>query len=318
MTIAMRRFVLFIFILFSCVFQMTTRASEYKDGLQAFDPVITKVKGKRVLIKKGIDSIEEGDRFIAYDELDRGKAVIRIFKVGKNLAVGKVIEGRARKGWILELEEAPKRSGSRRSPSSFEYGDITTDRPVFSKNSMRLRNSVGILGGTSANTMSVGIPGEEDSVTTASMLGSTSEFHLYFDVSLSRSFSLVLSAGQQEFQAAGEVDGDICNESSFCEINVKYLVGVAMLRYHWVVGSFEPWLALGGGMIKPDDKQKTTNVFDESSIEATGIAVGSLGLEWRAFRRLSVQVQGRYTRQLHEGETVAEVISVLGGLAFHF
>ena len=296
-------------LLLTLSFSLTTSA-EFGDEAE-----VLRVRGSKVLISINGESIAAGDLLLALDDDDKRKGVIRIKKVGKNKAIGKIIKGKAQKGWILERYKRKSKTARKRRNKNLEAPSQDLTEPQ-EENSGNSKLTLGFLGGYSLGSMSVAIPNTAGSTTAADMTGNSIEYHLFINYRLGRKLHLLATVGQQSLDVAGTIDDNSCTNSNDCTTKINYLTGTALLKYQFSSGNFAPWMAAGLGVMNPTSTESTA--VDATSVGTTSVIVASAGTDWLISHKWSIPLQLRYVFFFPSDGVSTSMITGLLGLGYHF
>lgn len=230
---------------------------------------VTQVKGKKALIDLETDSAFAGDRFFVVDEAGKKRGLLTIVQVKGQRAVADINKGSASAGFKLVLA---KPGASTKSAEGRSKGDSLTSTTSIAT---KLQPGWGLMGNMIMGSMSAKFRGSTTSTTrTTNMAGTNFGFEGYYDYTFGNSWSLRMSGAYQMFNLSGSTEGLDCKGSNTCTVNISYLAGYGLMRYHFNHGQFATWAGLGGGMLLPVGT--SSNVISTASINMVyGVAFGA-------------------------------------------
>ena len=252
---------------------------------------VTQVKGANVLID-GADSggITEGTKYFVVVG-GKKSAVIQITKVKGSKAIAKIIKGTAAAGGsVVGAAKGGKTAGrKRRSEENTPFGDMT----------------VGAYLGYSMDSQTV-----KQTNTTLSMSGSGISLKGFGDLPISGSLGATVRAGFEQFGVTTSANG-----TSY-STKITYLTGDLLLRYHFMEGSIVPFASIGVGIYFP--MSKSSNSLIESQISATTVLLVNAGLNYSVTDAIYVSGIAEYGLFPPSGQVTTNVISLRGGVGYHF
>jgi hypothetical protein len=203
---------------------------------------VTTVKGKSVVITLDGESVDPGQKVELFDTAGKKRGIIQISKTNKNgtKAVGKLIVGKAQKGWTTDS------------------GRDTTAPTALSSSKKKL--SYGAILGFSMDSMTVTQASEE-----VDLSGTGYGVKGAFDFAFSESFQLRGRGGAEFFSASGDSNtGAVCTN---CEVEITYITLEGMAQYYLNNSKYSFWVGAGGAIAHP--ASSTSNAIDADSLSTT-------------------------------------------------
>ena len=238
---------------------------------QAWAAKVTQVKGKKALIDLESDSAYVGDKFFVVDAAGKRRGLVTIVQIKGSRAVADVNKGSATAGFKLVLAK-PGSGQAKGSSKSVSSKSSSTSSAVSSK----LQPGWGLMGNMIMGSMSAKFRGSEppNETRTTNMTGTNFGFEGFYDYTFGSNFSLRMSGAYQMFNLNGSTVNNDCRGSNTCTVNISYLGGYGLLRYHFNHGAFASWAGIGGGMLLP--LGTSSNVISTASINMVyGVAFGA-------------------------------------------
>jgi len=215
---------------------------------------IEKVGKKQIrIIIDSADPLTKGDYLKASDK--KGKATIKIIRVGKRKAIGKVRKGKVRKGMKLTRMKLPNKGKKSKAMADGS----------FSKNSAKKKSNLqwGALVGGTMNSMSVKLSNSTADMTGMGFLGKViAELpmgSLFFRGGL----------GVQTFLAEKKISTAECNGATTdCKTEIMFLSLDGLGRWNFIDGAgLDMWIGLGAGVLFPISHD--TNALKNDSVKQT-------------------------------------------------
>jgi hypothetical protein len=221
-------------------------------SFSAHAATVTTVKGKGVVISLDGETVEKGQKVELFDSNGKKRGVIQINKLNKSgtKAAGKLIVGKAQKGWTTDAnsDATASSSSSYDSNKKLRYGGIIG----FSMDDMTV--SLAANGDVDLSGTGYGVKGA-------------------FDFSLSEKFQLRGRGGVEFFSASGDSAGVSALECTNCEVDITYVTLEGMGQFYLSKSKYSFWIGGGGALAHP--ASGSSNAIDTDSLSTTSaIQVG--------------------------------------------
>ncbi|MCB0421124.1 MAG: hypothetical protein KDD61_09010 [Bdellovibrionales bacterium] len=244
----------------------------FQNNAQAHE--VSKVKGKKVLIT--VEDGEMGQNLLFYTLTPSGKktGIVKIMKVKNSRAIGKILKGKVKAGYLLQLRE---KKGQKSAQKSSDRKSNRRDKTSDATGNMYW----GGIFGFATSSMSVKFANDAG---TADLTGSGMSAKGLFDFALFNSLWFRGLVGAEIFDVKGTAKDSAgaataaCNNSSECKVALTYLSADLWGRYIFSKGGFRPWVGAGFLLLFPLSKEVTA--LDEKSVTNTSnFALGG-GFDW--------------------------------------
>ncbi len=223
-------------------------------SLPVYAATVTTVKGKSVVISLQDETVDKGQRVELFDSNGKKRGIIQISKTNKSgtKAVGKLIVGKAQKGWSTDSgRDATKSSNNMSSKKSLRYGGIV---------------------GFSMDSMEVALLNEK-----VDLSGTGFSVKGAFDFSFSESIQFRGRVGAESFSASGDAQTAICTGGNSCEVDITYITAEGMAQYYLNSGKYSFWIGAGGALAHP--ASSSSNAVETDSLSTTGLIQAGGGFD---------------------------------------
>ncbi|MCB0348682.1 MAG: hypothetical protein KDD37_07595 [Bdellovibrionales bacterium] len=212
-------------------------------SLSTYAATVTSVKGKNVIISLSDESVSRGQKVELFDSNGKKRGIIQITKTNKSgtKALGKLIVGKAQKGWGTDSgQDATMPREGKSSKKQLRYGGIVG----FSMDSMEvtLEDSKADLSGTGYSIKGI------------------------FDFPFSESFQFRGRVGAEFFSASGDAASSVCTS---CDVDITYLTAEGMAQYYINNSKYSFWVGAGGAIAMPSSS--SSNAIDTDSLDTTSL-----------------------------------------------
>lgn len=265
--------------------------------LSAFAARVVRSQGKAVEIE-----LASGEDFVKGDKVivtagSKKVGIIKIAKIKGKKAVGRLTKGKAPDGSTVVLASA---KGTEPAESGVEAG--------------KSHLLIGFIGGYSMDNQTVKKGGTvtED----VAMTGSGFSAKGFADLAIADNLGLIARIGAESFKVAATAKTAICAGTLNCSTEIMYLSADLLVRYIFVPGSFNPYLAGGLGIYFPMSKK--TTILDETQIASTTIFYGTLGANIKLGESLYLPIQVEYGLFPPSNQVSTNFITGRVGVAFPF
>lgn len=204
---------------------------------------VTTVKGKSVVISLSDETVEKGQKVELFDNNKKKRGIIQISKVNSSgtKAVGKLIVGKAQKGWTT---------------------DAGTDETVTPKASGPKKTTYGVSVGFSMDSMTVTLVDVGD----VDLSGSGYSVKGVFDFPFTESLQVRGKAGAEFFSASGDTT-DVDSPCTTCDVDITYFTLEGLAQYYLSNGRYSFWVGAGGAIMHPTSG--TSNAINTDSLSTT-------------------------------------------------
>lgn len=247
---------------------------------------ISRIKGRNLLISLNGKNVKTGELY--YLVVDgKKKGIIRILKRRPGQALGRLLKGKAGKGWRLV----------RRVPRKTKIVNVRRPKPRKKKIVPEGRFGIGgIVGLSFQNNAEVSFSSPSR---VAQLEGSSNSFEILADYQIRGGFWLRSSIGLQEFSA--EEDGALgCLENpadpfsaADCAIDLSYVNVDFWARYVFETGRFHPWIGGGIGFLLSPSFGDTNAINEEDVGTTTFFQVGA-GFDFYATPKFYIPIWIEY------------------------
>lgn len=220
-------------------------------SLPIYAATVTTVKGKNVVISLQQETVDRGQRVELFDSNGKKRGIIQISKTNKSgtKAVGKLIVGKAQKGWTTDSgRDTTKPSNPMSAKKSLRYGGIV---------------------GFSMDSMEVALSDQ-----TADLSGTGYSIKGAFDFSFSESIQFRGRIGAEFFSTSGDATSATCTT---CDVDITYITAEGMAQYYLNSGKYSFWVGAGGALAHP--ASSSSNAVDTDSLSTTSIIQAGGGFD---------------------------------------
>lgn len=231
---------------------------------------VLQVKGNRALIDLEGDSVYSGDKFFVVDGAGKRRALLTIIQIKDRRAVAEVSKGSPQPGQKLQFAN-PSLPTAKTTPSKKKSNSEILTKPV---------NSWGLMGGLIMGTMSASFTGSSSATKkSASLTGTNYGLEGYYDHVFSNRTSLRLTGAYQIFNLSGSTTDQDCDGSNTCNVNISYLSGYGLFKYHLSNDQWRAWVGAGGGVLLP--VAKSSNVINVKNTTMNFVVSMAAGGEYQ-------------------------------------
>lgn len=267
---------------------------------------VTKVKGKKVLVKLEGEPAKKGQIFYVLDSKGRKKGVIKIRAIKGDRAIARLGKGRARKGYAL-MARAGGKKGKKGSKMAKKKGAAEESSSGTSQMAW------GIMLGMGMDSMEVDLdvtPAEK-----ASLAGNGMSYKAMFDYALFEKIWFRGMLGIENFETEGDKKSSAC-DNKICGVSISYLSLDFWGRYLFSLGSFRPWLGAGFTLWFPMSQE--TTALEEDSITNTSVMGIGGGFDWYMNPSFYIPFQVEYGLLPASEQVSATAIAIRFGIGMNF
>lgn len=232
---------------------------------------IEKINGKSVLIDTQGESVNIGDIFYSLDDTGKKRGLIKISKIGRGKAIGKLGKGKAEPGWMLELKPPSTKAQTPRKPVQPKASSSALAQSASSQ-----RSYWGFMLGAIQDNVSVDLVDDSTGLATGESVGLTGITYAakgFFDYKIFDGIWFRGATGVESLDASGKRTNGESRSAT-----IMYMSFDFWGRYVFSEDSLRPWLGGGFNLMFPLSKSATA--LEESSITNTStMAVGG-GVDW--------------------------------------
>lgn len=250
--------------------------------------VVKRVSGKKVIILNKGKKLKRGQTYYLLSKSRRKKGIIEIKSVKRKRSIGKLIKGKARRGYKLKK----KRKSSTHSKAA--------KQPILDSNYW------GITAGITSNTMSTKSEATSEAIDLAST-GFILKGLLDYAI-----FETLWFRGQ-----LGILGFNLEGDDSVA-LNITYLSADIWGRWLMSLEEFRPWLGIGFDLLFPVANKNGSGVLDQNSITNTSIIGFGLGFDWMLSDDSYIPFQIEYSLFPSSDQVTANYIGVTAGIAYRF
>lgn len=241
---------------------------------------VTKVSGKKVLIKLEGFSLTVGTNYYLLSSDGKKKAIVEIKQVKNDLALAEIKKGSAEVGYSVQATSAQAKS--------------TTEDPSDKSTAAKSVWSGGVLGGLSMNSFAMTVQSTTNTAlkADATMKGTSFGIRGFVDYEYSPSITVRGFAGYEPFAVKGNALGTgsakICDAgaSEECTVSFTYLALGGEAHYNFMTGKTRAFVGLGYNFLMAMGKSVNVPNLDTSSSAnqmITFIGGADIGLSKGAF-----------------------------------
>lgn len=248
---------------------------------------VTKVSGKKVLIKLEGFSLTVGTNYYLLSSDGKKKAIVEIKQVKNDLALAEIKKGSAEVGYSVQATAGAQAKS-------------TTEDPSDKSNTGKSAWSGGVLGGLSMNSFAMTVQSTTNTAlkADATMKGTSFGVRGFVDYEYSPSITVRGFAGYEPFAVKGNALGTgsakICDAgaSEECTVSFTYLALGGEAHYNFMTGKTRAFAGLGYNFLMAMGKSVNVPNLDTSSSAnqmITFIAGADIGLSKGSFIPLTFE-----------------------------
>lgn len=305
---------IFILIITNALIFFTYNAFAYK---------VIKVKNKKLLIRLSPgESLQKKDTFYVINHRGKKKAIISIIKVRGSKAIAKILKGKAKAGWSLQVRKrrsaSNKQKINRKRPTESYASKATNASNFYRKKQKNPFNHLSFLWGLSLNSLKI-----NDSTHSGTSVFNFETGTTFF-LPNRPMFGLKILSSSENFtlEATCTSAADVTTD---CNANILYLGGgaLAVIRVP-LARKFSLWGGVGIKLLIPISKEVTKlesdySYLNEDSIKLTSALLISGGFKFNFNHKLSIPFNISYTAfPSSDDVTGHSVINFQTGLVYHF
>ncbi|MFN7903981.1 MAG: hypothetical protein ACK5P5_02255 [Pseudobdellovibrionaceae bacterium] len=260
-------------------------------SISLFGAQIINIKGTKTLIDLQSTDAKPGDEFYGMNAENKRKVILKINQVKNGKAVAEIVKGTAEVGFTLQPRTGgPAPSSSTAAPKKRSVKKESEDSSYTSLKSNR--GAWGVVANVLMNSMSASFTGTNASKVTADLKGNSFGVNALYDYPLSKKFHIRGLGGYDQYSLTGTTANNDCDSSTTCTVNVNYLSGYGIAKYHLMTNDTRLWL--GGGLGYLFAISKSSSILRTSEITSNLLYVVSLGADIQMGRKNFLPVQFDY------------------------
>lgn len=264
----------------------------------SFAGKILKVKGKNVVIDVSGEDVSSGSKIDIYKNNKR-RGVVKIRKINKKKtkALGRIILGKAKQGW-LATNNPPLEEG------------LEGAKTVESKMNRSKKLNYGALFGFSMDSMTISLSSDVD------LSGSGFSIKGGFDYQIGSSFQIRGKTGAEMFSASGDnTNATVANgECSSCEVDITYFTLEGLGQYYLSKNKYSFWI--GGGAALAHPLSSSSNAIDANSLSTTTALQFGGGMDIRLKSGSYIPLEVLYSSLPKSDSVQATYITLSAGYFF--
>lgn len=240
-------------------------------SLQAIAASVQSVKNNKVLINLDGQIVSPGQLFFLFDSAGKKRAIVKIRQIKNDRAVAEVTRGTPDQGYILANEPIESKPAPVAAPR--ERVRKEKYQPVSSYNG----TTWGALGSILMSNMTADFtPSGATTKSSSAMKGTSFGALGFYEHPILPEFQLRAVAGLEQFNVTGTTNGNFCEGSSTCNVNITYLsmYGGGKFNYY-STSNYRLWLGASYGFLWA--LSKSSSILNTADISSNQVYVLSAG-----------------------------------------
>ncbi len=271
---------------------------------------VKQVKGKSVLLQLDGEQLKVGDQLFGVNSESKKTSIIQITKIQKDKALGRILKGKPTVNDTTELRTAgaAASTGSKSAaqpPARFIRQDMI---------------KVGLNFKMTSDTI---VSEQEDSFfikEEVSMSGTNMGVVATLDYPLYPWLTLRGYGGYEMYKVTGTALRLSCatKSSTDCNVDINYLSLGGVLRFNYMLSSFQLWAGLGASIRHPISKKSTA--LKEENIALANSALVAFGADYHLSNKYFIPASVEYHYSFNTSESVPKIdqLALLIGFGMMF